>query len=136
VKFFNWTGTIWRGQLTFEPAMRSSSAFMIVFLFGGLTGVILASPPAGLRRQRLRLRRRALPLLLFGTVVFCMFGGFLLLVAEVHRQVPGQPARQNGTSGRFFIGFNMTFLQLHWAGVEGMPRRVANSPICRAMSPR
>ncbi|WP_414689425.1 cbb3-type cytochrome c oxidase subunit I, partial [Nocardioides sp.] len=45
VKFFNWVGTIWRGQITFEPAMLFILGFLIVFLFGGLTGVILASPP-------------------------------------------------------------------------------------------
>src|SRR5690606_13861484 len=45
VKFFNWIGTMWRGQLTFETPMLFSIGFMTTFLFGGLTGVILASPP-------------------------------------------------------------------------------------------
>src|ERR1700683_1384165 len=38
VKFFNWVGTRWRGQLTFEPAMLFSIGFLVTFLFGGLTG--------------------------------------------------------------------------------------------------
>src|SRR5258708_29480436 len=45
VKFFNWLGTIWRGQLTLETPMLFILGFMIVFLFRGLTRVILASPP-------------------------------------------------------------------------------------------
>ena len=45
VKFFNWVGTIWRGQLTFEAPMLFALGFLVTFLFGGLTGVILASPP-------------------------------------------------------------------------------------------
>jgi cytochrome c oxidase subunit I len=45
VKFFNWVGTMWRGQLTFEPPMLFTVGFMITFLFGGITGIILASPP-------------------------------------------------------------------------------------------
>ena len=45
VKFFNWIGTMWRGQLTFETPMLWAVFFLITFLFGGLTGVLLASPP-------------------------------------------------------------------------------------------
>ncbi|BFO17538.1 hypothetical protein SHKM778_39260 [Streptomyces sp. KM77-8] len=44
VKFFNWTGTMWKGSLSFETPMLWSVGFLVTFLFGGLTGVILASP--------------------------------------------------------------------------------------------
>ena len=45
VKFFNWVGTMWKGQLTFEPPMLYTIGFLVTFLFGGITGVILACPP-------------------------------------------------------------------------------------------
>src|SRR4051794_34863171 len=45
IKFFNWIGTMWRGQLTFETPMLFALGFLVPFLFGGLTGVLLASPP-------------------------------------------------------------------------------------------
>ncbi len=45
VKFFNWIGTMWKGQLTFESPMLFSVGFLVTFLFGGLSGVILASRP-------------------------------------------------------------------------------------------
>ena len=45
VKFFNWIGTMWKGSLTFETPMLWAIGFLVTFLFGGLTGVILASPP-------------------------------------------------------------------------------------------
>src|SRR4026209_1717510 len=45
LKFFNWIGTMWRGQLTFETPMLWSIGFLVTFLLGGLTGVLLASPP-------------------------------------------------------------------------------------------
>ena len=48
VKFFNWIGTMWRGSVTFETPMLLAIGFLVTFLFGGLTGIILASPPAGL----------------------------------------------------------------------------------------
>ncbi|WP_074378951.1 cbb3-type cytochrome c oxidase subunit I, partial [Mycobacteroides abscessus] len=45
IKFFNWIGTMWKGQLTFETPMLFSIGFLVTFLFGGLTGVLLAMPP-------------------------------------------------------------------------------------------
>ncbi|NDJ92050.1 cbb3-type cytochrome c oxidase subunit I, partial [Mycolicibacter kumamotonensis] len=45
LKFFNWIGTMWKGQLTFETPMLFSLGFAVTFLAGGLTGVMLASPP-------------------------------------------------------------------------------------------
>jgi cytochrome c oxidase subunit 1 len=45
VKIFNWIGTMWRGSVTFETPILWAIGFLITFTFGGLTGVILASPP-------------------------------------------------------------------------------------------
>ncbi|SFB62801.1 Cytochrome C and Quinol oxidase polypeptide I [Amycolatopsis marina] len=44
VKFFNWIGTMWKGQLSFETPMIFSVGFLVTFLFGGLTGILLAAP--------------------------------------------------------------------------------------------
>jgi cytochrome c oxidase subunit 1 len=127
VKFFNWVGTIWRGQLTFEPAMLFILGFMIVFLFGGLTGVILASPPLDFAVSDSYFVVAHFHYVLFGTVVFCMFGGFYFWWPKFTGKM------LDNTLGKWhfwsvFIGFNMTFLVQHWAGVEGMPRRIANYP--------
>ncbi|HXW33399.1 MAG TPA: cbb3-type cytochrome c oxidase subunit I, partial [Acidimicrobiales bacterium] len=45
IKFFNWIGTMWRGQLSFKTPMLFCIGFLFAFLMGGLTGVMLASPP-------------------------------------------------------------------------------------------
>ena len=45
IKFFNWIGTMWKGQITFETPMLFAVGFLVTFLFGGLSGVLLASPP-------------------------------------------------------------------------------------------
>jgi cytochrome c oxidase subunit 1 len=127
VKFFNWVGTIWRGQLTFEPAMLFILGFLIVFLFGGLTGVILASPPLDFAVSDSYFVVAHFHYVLFGTVVFCMFGGFYFWWPKFTGKI------LDSTLGKWhfwavFIGFNMTFLVQHWIGVEGMPRRTANYP--------
>jgi cytochrome c oxidase subunit 1 len=127
LKFFNWVGTIWRGQLTFEPAMLFSLGFLIVFLFGGLTGIILASPPLDFPVSDSYFVVAHFHYVLFGTVVFTMFGGFYFWWPKFTGKM------LDNTLGKWhfwsvFIGFNMTFLVQHWIGVEGMPRRVANYP--------
>ncbi len=70
VKFFNWVGTMWRGQLTFEPAMLFIIGFLVTFLFGGLTGVILASPPLDFHVSDSYFVVAHFHYVLFGTVVF------------------------------------------------------------------
>src|ERR1700748_2216111 len=47
IKFVNWVGTMWKGQLTFETPMLFAIGFMATFLLGGLSGGLLASPPLG-----------------------------------------------------------------------------------------
>ena len=76
VKFFNWVGTMWRGQLTFEPAMLFAIGFLVSFLLGGLTGVILASPPLDFHVSDSYFMVAHFHYVLFGTVVFTMFAGF------------------------------------------------------------
>ncbi len=127
VKFFNWVGTIWRGQLSFEPAMLFILGFLVVFLFGGLTGIILASPPLDFAVSDSYFVVAHFHYVLFGTVVFCMFGGFYFWWPKFTGKM------LNSTMGKWhfwlvFIGFNGTFLVQHWLGVMGMPRRVANYP--------
>ncbi|MDQ2875563.1 MAG: cytochrome c oxidase subunit I [Actinomycetota bacterium] len=127
VKFFNWVGTMWRGALTFEAPMLFIIGFMVVFLFGGLTGVILASPPLDFAVSDSYFLVAHFHYVLFGTVVFTMFGGFYFWWPKFTGK------KLNETLGKWhfwsvFLGFNGTFLVQHWLGVMGMPRRVANYP--------
>ncbi len=127
IKFFNWTGTMWRGQLTFEAPMLFILGFMATFLLGGLTGVILASPPLDFAVSDTYFLVAHFHYVLFGTVVFTMFGGFYFWWPKWTGK------KLNETLGKWhfwtlFIGFWMTFLVQHWLGLIGMPRRVANYP--------
>ena len=93
VKFFNWVGTMWRGQLTFEAPMLFTVGFLVTFLFGGLTGVILASPPLDFHVSDSYFVVAHFHYVLFGTVVFAC-SRLLLLVAQVHREDARRNARQ------------------------------------------
>ena len=128
IKFFNWTGTMWRGQLTFEAPMLFIIGFLVTFLLGGLTGVILASPPLDFAVSDTYFLVAHFHYVLFGTVVFTMFGGFYFWWPKF----TGKMLDNRLGVWHFwtlFIGFWMTFLVQHWLGVEGMPRRIANYPL-------
>ncbi|MBO2443384.1 cytochrome c oxidase subunit I [Actinomadura nitritigenes] len=127
VKFFNWVGTIWRGQLTFESPMLWSLGFLVTFLFGGLTGVILASPPMDFQLSDTYFVVAHFHYTVFGTVVFAMFAGFYFWWPKF----TGKKLDDRLGKVHFwmlFIGFHGTFLVQHWLGVEGMPRRYADYP--------
>ena len=127
VKFFNWVGTMWRGQLTFEPPLLYTVGFLVIFLFGGITGIMLASPPIDFGVSDSYFVVAHFHYVLAGTVLFEMFAGFYFWWPKMTGKM------LNSRLGKvqfwvMFIGFNMTFLVQHWMGVEGMPRRIANYP--------
>lgn len=125
VKFFNWIGTMWKGSLTFETPMMWAMGFLITFLLGGLTGVILASPPLDFAVSASYFVVAHFHYVLFGTVVFAMFGGFYFWWPKMTGRM------LNETLGKIhfwtlFIGFHTTFLIQHWLGIKGFPRRYAD----------
>ncbi|HEX6329259.1 MAG TPA: cytochrome c oxidase subunit I [Jiangellaceae bacterium] len=125
VKFFTWIGTMWRGSLTFETPMLFAIGFLVTFLFGGLTGVILASPPLDFDVSDTYFVVAHLHYVVFGTVVFAMFAGFYFWWPKF----TGRMLDEKLGKIHFWmllIGFHTTFLVQHWLGVEGMPRRYSD----------
>ncbi|MEU7693401.1 cytochrome c oxidase subunit I [Microbispora hainanensis] len=122
VKFFNWTGTMWRGHLTFETPMLWSVGFLVTFLLGGLTGVILASPPLDFHVTDTYFVVAHFHYVVFGTVVFAMFSGFYFWWPKLTGKMLNEPLGKIHF-WMLFIGFHLTFLIQHWLGAQGMPRR-------------
>lgn len=125
VKFFNWIGTMWRGSISFETPMLWVCGFLVTFLFGGLTGVILASPPLDFAVSDSYFVVAHFHYVVFGTVVFLMFAGFFFWWPKL----TGKMLDERLGKLQFwllFIGFQVTFLIQHWLGVQGMPRRYAD----------
>ena len=90
VKIFNWIGTMWKGHLTFESPMLFSLGFLITFLFGGLSGVLLASPPLDFQVTDTYFVVAHFHYVVFGTVVFATYARYLLLVPEDDRSHDGR----------------------------------------------
>ena len=124
VKIFNWIGTIWGGQLQFKTPMLFALGFIAMFIMGGLSGVMHASPPADLQQT---------------DTYFIVAHFHYVLVRRLHlRRSPPAPTT-GGPRCRarmldeklgkvhfwlMLIGFNLTFFPMHFIGLNGMPRRV------------
>jgi cytochrome c oxidase subunit 1 len=125
VKFFNWVGTMWKGSLSFETPMLWSTGFLVTFLFGGLTGVMLAAPPIDFHVSDSYFVVAHFHYVVFGTVVFAMFAGFYFWWPKwTGRMLDERIGKINFWT--LFIGFHTTFLVQHWLGAKGMPRRYAD----------
>ena len=109
VKIFNWIGTMWGGSLTFESPIMLAIGFLITFTFGGLTGVILASPPLDFHVSDSYFVVAHFHYVVFGTVVFAMLAGFYFWWPKWTGKM------LNDRLGKWhfwllFIGFHTTFL--------------------------
>ncbi len=122
VKFFNWIGTMWKGSVAFDTPMLWTLGFMFTFLFGGLTGIILSSPPLDFHLSDSYFVVAHFHYTVFGTVVFMFFAGLYFWWPKM----TGKMLDERLGKIHFwllFVGFQTTFLVQHWLGVQGMPRR-------------
>ena len=125
VKFFNWIGTMWNGSVRLDTPMLWAVGFMTTFLFGGMTGVILANPSLDWHVTDTYFVVAHFHYVVFGTVVFAMFSGYYFWWPKF----TGRMLDERWGKVHFwllFIGFHTTFLVQHWLGVEGMQRRIAD----------
>ncbi|WP_435847139.1 aa3-type cytochrome oxidase subunit I [Streptomyces hygroscopicus] len=125
IKFFNWIGTMWKGSLSFETPMLWATGFLVTFTFGGLTGVILASPPMDFHVSDSYFVVAHFHYTLFGTVVYAMFAGFHFWWPKFTGTMLDERLGKI-TFWTLTVGFHLTFLVQHWLGAEGMPRRYAD----------
>lgn len=124
VKIFNWIGTMFRGSVTFETPMMFAIAFVFNFVFGGLTGIILASPVLDFPMSDSYFIVAHFHYVIVGALVFALFGAFYFWWPKW----TGKMLNERLGMWHFwllFISFHMTFLVQHWLGVVGMPRRYA-----------
>ncbi|MGW0732369.1 aa3-type cytochrome oxidase subunit I [Streptomyces sp. NPDC002851] len=125
VKFFNWIGTMWRGSLSFETPMLWAMGFLVTFLLGGLSGVLIASPPLDFHVTDSYFIVAHLHYVLFGTIVFAMFGGFYFWWPKwTGRMLDERLGKIQFWT--LFVGFQGAFLVQHWLGEMGMPRRYSD----------
>jgi len=123
IKIFNWLLTMWGGQITFPTANLWAVSFIPTFTIGGMTGVMLAIPPANYQYHDSYFVVAHFHYVIVGGLVFGLFAGLYYWWPKMFGKM------LNETLGKwnfwtFFIGFHLTFFPQHFLGLMGMPRRV------------
>jgi cytochrome c oxidase subunit 1 len=130
VKIFNWLGTIYGGRIRFATPMLFCTAFLFQFLCAGLTGIMLAVVPFDWQLTDSYFVVAHFHFVLIGATIFNIF-------AAMYYWFPKATGRMlSETLGRWHfwllvIGFNLTFVTLHFVGILGMPRRIYTYPADR-----
>jgi cytochrome c oxidase subunit 1 len=125
IKIFNWLATMWRGQLRFPTPMLWAVGLIYVFTIGGITGVVVASPPLDFHLQDTYYVVAHMHNVLIGGTVFAIFGGiYFWFPKATGRRLDERLGRLH--FGSWLVGFTLTFLPHYQLGASGMPRRIAD----------
>jgi cytochrome c oxidase subunit 1 len=123
IKIFNWTATMYGGKLRFQTPLLFCCAFLLQFLVAGLTGIMLAVAPFDWQLHDSYFVIAHFHFTLVGGLVFGLFAGIYYWFPKVSGRVLDEKLGK-WHFWLFCIGFNITFITLHFAGFMGMPRRI------------
>jgi cytochrome c oxidase subunit 1 len=123
IKIFNWTATMYGGKLRMGVPMLFCCGFLFQFLVAGLTGIMLAVSPFDWQLHDSYFVVGHFHFTLVGGLIYGIFAG----IYYWYPKVTGRMASE--TLGKwhfwlFSVGFNMTFIPMHFLGMLGMPRRI------------
>jgi cytochrome c oxidase subunit I+III len=123
IQIFCWIATLWNGRPRFKTPLLFVCGFMAVFVFGGLSGIMLASIPIDLQVHDTFFVVAHFHYVLIGGAVFPLFGALYYWLPKITGRMLSEKL---GVINFWvmFIGFNLTFFPMHQLGIHGMPRRV------------
>jgi heme/copper-type cytochrome/quinol oxidase subunit 1 len=127
VAVFSWIGTIWHGKPVWRTPMLFAAGFIILFVIGGVSGVVTAAIPYDWQVTDSYFVVAHLHYVLVGINVFPVMAAFYYWLPKITGRM------MNETLGKWnfwvmFIGFNVGFFPMHIAGLLGMPRRIYTYP--------
>ncbi|CAJ0709279.1 cytochrome o ubiquinol oxidase subunit I [Ralstonia thomasii] len=122
-KIFNWLFTMYHGKIRFEPPMLWTIGFMVTFVIGGMTGVLLAVPPADFSLHNSLFLIAHFHNVIIGGVLFGLMAGITYWFPKAfgYRLVSSWG---KASFWFWFVGFYIAFMPLYWLGMLGVTRRM------------
>ncbi|HVX81623.1 MAG TPA: cytochrome c oxidase subunit I [Devosiaceae bacterium] len=127
IQIFCWIATLWGGKPEFKTPLLYIIGFVIVFVVGGLTGVMVASVPLDTQVHDSYFVVAHFHYVLIGGAVFPLLGATYYWFPKFSGRMLSERLGQ-WQFALTFIGFNLTFFPMHILGLAGMPRRIYTYP--------
>jgi cytochrome c oxidase subunit 1 len=132
IKFFNWICTMWGGAIRYPTAMLFAVGFLVNFLVGGVTGVMVASPPVDFQAQDSYFVVAHFHYTIGGGSLFALLAALYFWWPKVYGWMLDERLGKIGFWFTF-VGFNVTFMPMFFMGLFGMPRRAFTYPDAGAL---
>nr|YP_010394776.1 cytochrome c oxidase subunit 1 [Phytophthora versiformis]DAZ89213.1 TPA_asm: cytochrome c oxidase subunit 1 [Phytophthora versiformis] len=127
IKIFSWLATLWGGSLKFETPLLFTLGFILLFVMGGVTGVVMSNSGLDIALHDTYYIVGHFHYVLSMGAVFGIFTGFYYWIGKISgRRYPEVLGQIH--FWLFFIGVNVTFFPMHFLGLAGMPRRIPDFP--------
>jgi cytochrome c oxidase subunit 1/cytochrome c oxidase subunit I+III len=123
VATFAWLATIWTGRPVFKTPFYFFAGFILLFVIGGVSGVMTAAVPLDWQLNETYFVVAHLHYVLLGINVFPVIGGVYYWFPKFTGRMMSERLGKLGF-WTMFVGFNLGFFPMHIAGLLGMPRRV------------
>ncbi|WP_218058338.1 cytochrome c oxidase subunit I [Legionella jamestowniensis] len=123
IQLFAWLATLLLGRPVFHIPMLWIGGFLVTFVIGGLTGVMLALVPFDWQVHDTHFVVAHLHYVVIGSMFFPLVAGLYYWMPHFSGRMPSERLAKWGF-WLTFAGFNITFLGMHWTGLLGMPRRI------------
>ncbi|MBN1240903.1 MAG: cytochrome c oxidase subunit I [Gammaproteobacteria bacterium] len=127
IQVFAWIATLWNGRPRLQTPLLFIIGFILIFVIGGLTGVMVAMVPFDWQVHDTYFVVAHFHYVLIGGMVFPLFAAFHYYLPRATGRMLAEPLGKL-SFWLMFVGFNVSFLPMHLTGLLGMPRRVYTYP--------